>query len=329
MKTELQAWLDARAYQPDESGTEHDLRVAFAAARFLDKHAQSILHPWRGFLTPEERAASQGQPVLVKNARGEVSIMILGDDNGHGIFAWMPIRNDALAGADVDVRDSMRAALVAALTCRVESCTCPSGDGSLRWPCPAHPAEQAEARGEGAFQSRVAPWMQECFGPEVSADRVERADRFLEEALELAQSGGYDKGRVAALVEYVWNRPAGEPPQEVGGVMVTLAAYCLAHGLDMHEAGEVELARILQPETVQKIRAKQAAKAREIPFSPLPATPIGVSAEQGMVMVPREPTLEMVLAYNTGGGRLAERNLSLEGYRAMLAASAPPMVGGK
>lgn len=34
------------------------------------------------------------------------------------------------------------------------------------------------------FQSRVKPWMLECFGPEVSADKVERFDRFLEEALE-------------------------------------------------------------------------------------------------------------------------------------------------
>ncbi|EPF9793775.1 hypothetical protein ACSWMZ_006039 [Pseudomonas aeruginosa] len=26
---------------------------------------------------------------------------------------------------------------------KANECTCPSGDGSLRWPCPAHPAEQA------------------------------------------------------------------------------------------------------------------------------------------------------------------------------------------
>lgn len=120
------------------------------------------------------------------------------------------------------------------------------------------------------FQARVAPWMQECFGPEISADKLERGDRHLEEVLELLQSGGYPKTRVAALVEYVWSRPEGEPEQEVGGVMVTLAAYCLAHGLDMHEAGEKELARILQPEIIEKIRAKQAAKARDIPLSPLP-----------------------------------------------------------
>lgn len=62
-------------------------------------------------------------------------------------------------------------------------------------------------------------------------------------------------------------RTVGDPPQEVGGVMVTLAALCLASGLDMHDAGEVELARISAPELVAKIRAKQAAKPKH---SPLP-----------------------------------------------------------
>jgi len=59
----------------------------------------------------------------------------------------------------------------------------------------------------------------------------------------------------------------GEPVQEAGGVMVTLAALCLASGLDMHGAGETELARISAPELVAKIRAKQAAKPKH---SPLP-----------------------------------------------------------
>lgn len=31
-------------------------------------------------------------------------------------------------------------------------CTCPSGDGSLRWPCPAHPAEQAGGGERAAFE---------------------------------------------------------------------------------------------------------------------------------------------------------------------------------
>ncbi len=108
------------------------------------------------------------------------------------------------------------------------------------------------------LQERVAPWMQACFGPEISADRLERGDRLLEEVLELLQSGDYPSGRVAAVTSYTYSRDKGEPHQEAGGVMITLAAYCLAHGLDMHRAGEDELARIWTK--VDKIRAKQATK---------------------------------------------------------------------
>jgi hypothetical protein len=35
-----------------------------------------------------------------------------------------------------------------------------------------------------SFQSRVKPWMDASFGPAISADKVERNHRFLEEALE-------------------------------------------------------------------------------------------------------------------------------------------------
>lgn len=110
------------------------------------------------------------------------------------------------------------------------------------------------------FQDRVQGWMQLCFGAEISADKLERNDRFIEEALELVQSLGYDAARAHALVDYVFGRPVGVPEQEVGGVMVTLAALCAPNGLDMAVAGEVELERILHPDLVAKIRAKQAAK---------------------------------------------------------------------
>lgn len=116
-----------------------------------------------------------------------------------------------------------------------------------------------------SFQDRVDPWMQACFGAEISADKLERGDRLLEDVLKLLQSGDYPSERIAALTKYVWSREIGEPAQEVGGVMVTLAAYCLAHGLNMHTAGETELTRIWTK--VDKIRAKQAAKPKG---SPLP-----------------------------------------------------------
>jgi hypothetical protein len=130
---------------------------------------------------------------------------------------------------------------------------------------------------DDTFQQHVAPWMQACFGPAISADCIERGDRFLEEALELLQSGGYDRARVATLVDYVYGRPAGVPAQEVGGVMVTLAAYCLAAGLDMHEAGAAELTRISDPATIERIRAKQASK-RGL-HTPLPCRPSEVGRE--------------------------------------------------
>lgn len=121
-------------------------------------------------------------------------------------------------------------------------------------------ARRASQSAPAPFQDRVDPWMQACFGAEVSADKLERGDRLLEEVLELLQSGDYPSERVAMLTSYVWSRDIGEPAQEVGGVMVTLASYCLAHGLNMHDAGETELARIWTK--VEKIRAKQAAKPK-------------------------------------------------------------------
>jgi hypothetical protein len=121
---------------------------------------------------------------------------------------------------------------------------------------------------ENTFQQRVEPWMLDCFGLEISGDREERNHRFLEEALELVQSRGCTVDEARQMVEYVFSRPIGEAAQEVGGVMVTLAALCLANDLDMHEAGEVELARIWTK--IEQIRAKQAAKPKH---SPLPQNP--------------------------------------------------------
>jgi|GEM_PF-2200205 len=132
------------------------------------------------------------------------------------------------------------------------------------------------------FQGRVQPWLLECFGAEIAADREERNHRFFEEATELVQAFGMTASEAHQLVDYTFGRPIGEPAQEVGGVMVTLAALCLANGLDMHAAGETELARIRVPGTVAKIRAKQAAKPKHspLPASPAPLAAAGLTGEQ-------------------------------------------------
>lgn len=118
-----------------------------------------------------------------------------------------------------------------------------------------------------SFQSRVVPWMLACFGPAIPMDKVERNHRFFEETAELVQSLSMSREDAHRLVDYVFDRPTGQPEQEVGGVMVTLAALCHANGFDMVDAGETELARILRPEIMEKVRIKQAAKPKH---SPLP-----------------------------------------------------------
>lgn len=134
------------------------------------------------------------------------------------------------------------------------------------------------------FQARVEPWLMACFGAEIAADSEERNHRFLEEALELVQSTGCTASEAHQLVDYVFGRPVGEPAQEVGGAMVTLAALCLAKGLDMHDAAEIELARIWTK--VEAIRAKQAAKPKHSPLpqhsgTPRPVEPTAESHDAG------------------------------------------------
>lgn len=117
------------------------------------------------------------------------------------------------------------------------------------------------------FQGRVRAWMVNCFSMQVCRDTTERNHRFLEEALELVQSLGCTASEAHQLVDYVFGRPVGEPRQEVGGVRVTLSALCSAVDIWEDDAAERELARIEDPEVMEKIRAKQASKPKH---SPLP-----------------------------------------------------------
>jgi hypothetical protein len=158
---------------------------------------------------------------------------------------------------------------------------------------PEQAAQSAAAAGGMTFQDRVRPWMLECFGAEIAADRMERNHRFFEEASELVQSCGMSASEAHQLVDYTWSRPVGEKNQEVGGVMVTLAALCLANGLDMHAAGETELARINRPDMVIRIRAKQAAKPKHspLPTAPTPQAPDAVAGVAPPTVETLNPTM--------------------------------------
>lgn len=120
---------------------------------------------------------------------------------------------------------------------------------------------------EASLQRRVGLWIVNTFGEAVALDPIERNYRFLEEALELVQSRGMTKAEAHALVDYVFDRDQGDVNQEVGGVMITLAALCHVAKIHMDAEGDREFARINRPEVIEKIRRKQATKKR---YSPLP-----------------------------------------------------------
>lgn len=133
-------------------------------------------------------------------------------------------------------------------------------------------ARDARAAQRGGFQHRVDPWLLACFGETIARDKTERSHRFLEESLEAVQAAGTTRSEAHQLVDYVFDRPPGELDQEVGGVEVTLAAFCLAFGINKTLAAETELTRCWTK--VEKIRAKQQAKPQ---FSPLPAHPDSIA----------------------------------------------------
>lgn len=115
------------------------------------------------------------------------------------------------------------------------------------------------------YQEQVADWVAACFPASAGTDVTERSHRFIEEALELVQATGCTKEDVKMVVDYVFDRPAGVCGQELGGVLVTLAALSNALELSMDEAGTTELDRNWR--RIEAIRNKQATKPNG---SPLP-----------------------------------------------------------
>lgn len=95
-------------------------------------------------------------------------------------------------------------------------------------------------------QGSVADWLERAFGNGVSTPlrARERALRVLEEAVELAQVEGVTPAEIARLQAYVYDRPVGDPMQEIGGVRLALLAYAVEKGLSADRAELAELAHV-------------------------------------------------------------------------------------
>lgn len=117
---------------------------------------------------------------------------------------------------------------------------------------------------KSSFQARVGQWALACFGPVIGTNRAKRNHRFFEEATELVQANGMSREDAHKLVDYTFDRPAGDPAREAGAALLTLGALCEASGLNMHAAGEDELERNWA--NIDKIRAKQAAQPEGTPL---------------------------------------------------------------
>jgi hypothetical protein len=97
---------------------------------------------------------------------------------------------------------------------------------------------------EETYQVKVSKWMLACFGQKVLTDSTLINPIFLEEALELCRVNGMKQEEAHKAVDYVYGlEKLGSISQEIGGVMVTLAALAGATRQDIVGAGLVELKR--------------------------------------------------------------------------------------
>ena len=90
---------------------------------------------------------------------------------------------------------------------------------------------------------RASAWAAETFGP-IANDPRERALRFVEEAIELAQTQGADRAAVDALASRVYSRPVGDASVEIGQVGFTLLMLAANLGVSVPGATVVEWARV-------------------------------------------------------------------------------------
>lgn len=111
------------------------------------------------------------------------------------------------------------------------------------------------------MRESMITWLIDTFGVTAAIDVEERALRLGEEVIELTQADGITKEQWLALIDQVYAKPKGDPMQELGGVGVTLAAYCAVTDRDAGKAFDDEWARVNTPEMKAKIKAKHDTKA--------------------------------------------------------------------
>lgn len=89
---------------------------------------------------PRLHIKEQPAPVVPEEATSDsIEILASARRRDHAVFQWGEDQRNAAA----DSWNACRAAMLQASPV----CTCPSGNGSLRWPCPVHPGNSPENPG--------------------------------------------------------------------------------------------------------------------------------------------------------------------------------------
>jgi NTP pyrophosphatase (non-canonical NTP hydrolase) len=83
----------------------------------------------------------------------------------------------------------------------------------------------------------------------------------LEEAVEVAQAGDVSQEQAMAILQRTYSRPIGEINKEIGGLLVTIYAFCGLYGSDPRYLLEREVERVLakDPEVWRKKHAEKVA----------------------------------------------------------------------
>lgn len=108
-------------------------------------------------------------------------------------------------------------------------------------------------------QRRVNEWAVDAFGVGQAINPKQRALRLLEEAVEAYQAVGGDKVIAHLTVDIMFERPVGNPVQELGGVGVTLLALAASLGVSADQEEAREIARIFS-KPIEHWTARNAAK---------------------------------------------------------------------
>lgn len=135
-------------------------------------------------------------------------------------------------------------------------------------------------------QGLVLDWVNRAFGKSLGGNIKERARRLAEEAIEFAQASGVSEIEVRAIARHVFEKPAGDPKQELGGVMVTALAAAEANGINLDCAEVDEINRVLS-KPLDFFAARQAAKhAAEARVAEMPETPEQEAARETIADAP-------------------------------------------